>query len=58
MDLLQALVEGLADGQGVELCLHRAGEALAETVDLRRTDIGSPMLDLLNGKMELEGTPG
>src|SRR2546426_5251102 len=57
LQLVQRCVERLAERHTVELLFHRAMEPLTEPVRLRRADIGSPVLDLLDGQVEPSVSP-
>ena len=58
LQLFQGLIEHFAESHCMELFLYRAMEAFAEAVGLRRTNVRAPVLDLLNGQVELEGSLG
>ena len=55
LQLFQRFVERFAESHGVELLLHRAVEAFAEAVGFRRSDVGTPMFDLLDRQVEYFG---
>jgi hypothetical protein len=42
-------MERFPEGHRIKLILRRAVDAFAEAVGFRRTDVGTPMPDLLNG---------
>src|SRR5436305_6531954 len=53
LQLIQVAIKLLTEGRAVELFLHRAVEAFADAVGLRRLGLRPRMIDILHRQIEL-----